>query len=59
MNIDKKLFKEFLKPPFERSLNNLINDDWKNVRSIVTTTFTSGKLKEVFKFIQIKTSKVF
>jgi hypothetical protein len=25
----------------------LMDDDWKNVRSIVTASFTSGKLKEV------------
>ena len=27
----------------------LMDDDWKNVRSVVTASFTSGKLKEVFK----------
>lgn len=34
--------------PVDTFLTNLKDNEWKNVRSIVTPTFTSGKLKEVF-----------
>ena len=34
--------------PFNAFLTNLKDEAWKNVRAIVTTTFTSGKLKNVF-----------
>ncbi len=34
-------------PPFDKFLTNVKNEEWKNMRSIVTTTFSSGKLKSV------------
>ena len=45
--IELKFAKLFEKPPFERMMTFLMDDDWKNVRSIVSVSFTSGKLKEV------------
>lgn len=33
--------------PFKSFMTLLQDDEWKSVRSIVTTTFTSGKLKSV------------
>jgi hypothetical protein len=33
--------------PFDKFLTNVKNDEWKNMRSVITTTFSSGKLKLV------------
>jgi hypothetical protein len=33
--------------PMDKWMSNIRDEEWKNVRSIVSTTFTSGKLKEV------------
>lgn len=33
--------------PINKFLVSLKDDEWKNARSIVTTSFTSGKLKSV------------
>jgi hypothetical protein len=39
--------------PFSKFLSNLKDDEWKNVRSIISTTFTSGKLKLVRQKIEL------
>ena len=33
--------------PFDKFLSHVKNEEWKNMRSIVSKTFTSGKLKLV------------
>lgn len=33
--------------PLDKLLTVLKDDEWKNVRAILTTSFTSGKLKSV------------
>ena len=42
-----KSFDSFLIEPMDKFMNLLKNDEWKHVRSIVTTTFTTVKLKKV------------
>lgn len=38
--------------PADKFLTVLKDEEWKNVRSILTTTFTSGKLKEMSRLIR-------
>ncbi|XP_053205344.1 cytochrome P450 3A56-like [Panonychus citri] len=38
-------------PVEEKFLSNLYGDEWKRVRSLLTPTFTTGKLKKVFELI--------
>jgi thromboxane-A synthase len=45
--VNRRSFNELQKPPADKFLTDLKDDEWKNVRSIVSTTFTSGKLKLV------------
>jgi len=33
--------------PFDKFLSHVKNEEWKNMRSIVSNTFSSGKLKLV------------
>lgn len=33
--------------PFDKAISLLKDDEWKNARAILSTTFTSGKLKGV------------
>ncbi|CAF1050982.1 unnamed protein product, partial [Brachionus calyciflorus] len=37
--------------PFDKFLSLIKDDDWKNVRAILSTTFTSGKLKSMSKLM--------
>ena len=45
-----KTFDVFSIDPFDKTLLVLKDEEWRNVRSIVSTTFTSGKLKSVIFF---------
>ncbi len=47
LSIYLQTFDSFSIDPMDKFLNVLKNDEWKNVRSIVTTTFTTAKLKKV------------
>lgn len=44
-----KPFEALFVDPMDKFISNLKDDEWKNVRAILSTTFTSGKLKEVLK----------
>ena len=45
--VNKRVFEGLFIEPFDKWLLNIKDDEWKNVRSIVSTAFTSGKLKQV------------
>jgi hypothetical protein len=42
-----QILESFKIEPIDKFLTVLKDDEWKNVRAILTTTFTSGKLKSV------------
>lgn len=42
-----KTFDPFMVEPFSKFLTIIKDEEWKNVRAIVTTNLTSGKLKSV------------
>ena len=54
--VNRRTLDGLLLDPFDKFMTVLKDDEWKNVRSIVTSTFTSGKLKELMKLVK-KTSK--
>lgn len=45
--VNRRVIDSFAIDPFDKFLTNLKDDEWKNVRSVLTATFTSGKLKSV------------
>lgn len=45
--VNRRVIESFAIEPGDKFLTNLKDDEWKNVRSILTATFTSGKLKSV------------
>lgn len=47
MIFHKKVLDAFQVEPMDKFLTAIKDDEWKNVRSLVSTTFTSGKLKSV------------
>jgi hypothetical protein len=55
MCLEKKVFECFMIEPSDKFLTVLKDDEWKNARSILTATFTSGKLKSVIRvFLRVK-----
>jgi hypothetical protein len=42
-----KIIEGIFNEPFSSFITMLKDDEWKNVRSIISATFTSGKLKSV------------
>jgi len=49
--VDRQDFKTN-NPMFERSLFNLKGDDWKRMRSLVSSTFSSGKMRKMHPLIE-------
>ncbi|CAG2117164.1 unnamed protein product, partial [Medioppia subpectinata] len=45
---DRSKFAQTKDPIMSRNLTQLTGDDWKRVRSIVSPTFTSGKMKKMY-----------
>lgn len=45
---NRRVFDGLFIEPLDKWLSNIKDDEWKNARSIVSTTFTSGKLKEMY-----------
>mgnify|MGYP001810828208 CR=1 FL=1 len=50
--VNRRVFDGVKIEPFNNFLNFIKDDEWKNVRAIVTTSFTSAKLKEVDKILK-------
>jgi cytochrome P450 len=50
---NRRTFNQLSVPPADKFLSDIKGEEWKNVRSIVSTTFTSGKLKSVIIIIII------
>lgn len=50
--VNRRSFEKLLFDPFDKFLTALRDDEWKNVRSIITTAFTSGKLKDTMKLVK-------
>jgi cytochrome P450 len=51
--VNRRVFDALLLDPIDKFLTVLKDDEWKNVRSLVSSTFTSGKLKLVREFLLI------
>ncbi|RNA32702.1 cytochrome P450 3A9-like [Brachionus plicatilis] len=49
--VNRRTFDSLAVEPTDKFLTSLKDDKWKNVRTIVTTAFTSGKLKSMSKHI--------
>jgi hypothetical protein len=45
--VNRRVFEPLAVEPADKFLTVLKDDEWKNVRSIVSSVFTSGKLKSV------------
>lgn len=48
---NRRTFDGFFDEPLNKFLTVLKDDEWKNVRSLLTSTFTSGKLKSMSKCV--------
>lgn len=47
VNLFKKVFEAILVKPFDKMMSTLKDEEWKSVRTHVTPTLTSGRLKSV------------
>ncbi|CAF0881016.1 unnamed protein product [Brachionus calyciflorus] len=49
--VNRRIFDSLLVEPLDKFMTILRDEEWKNVRAIITTAFTTGKLKSMFKHI--------
>nr|UOU03277.1 cytochrome P450 3044A1/2 [Brachionus rubens] len=49
--VNRRTFDSLLIEPIDKFITVLKDDEWKNVRAIITTTFTSGKLKSMSRYM--------
>nr|ATW72294.1 cytochrome p450 CYP3044A7 [Brachionus calyciflorus] len=49
--VNRRRFESLEVEPLDKLMTVLKDEEWKNVRAIITTAFTTGKLKSMYKYI--------